>query len=96
MAQLYQTFNCDLPSSDLKKAEKIVLINRIEELDGVEQEMVFTLIYEHYTKTLPEGSNIEIYPYGCKCDKDDITFNLTKIPIPLRHILYRFINRSEL
>lgn len=96
MSQLYQTFNCELPSSDLKKTEKEHLIKCIQELDQVGSEIMFTLIYEHYIRTLPSDTSEKTKtPYGCKYEKGDVTFNLTKIPIPLRHILYRFVNMTR-
>ena len=95
MAQLYQTFNCDLPTSDLKKSEKMLLIHAIDGMDQIRHELVFTLIYEHYVRTLPNGAEKELTPYGCQCEKGNLTFNLSKIPIPLRHILYRFINMTK-
>lgn len=90
MAQLYQTFKCET-SCDLKKSEKGNLIKLINSLSSSEHELIFTLIYEHYMRERDEKSEITSTPYGCSYVNGNATFNLTKIPIQLRHIIYKFV-----
>ena len=97
MSQLYQTFNCNIPKTDIKKIDKINILNAVKKLNYESSEMFFLLIYEHYIRNNEVREVKVLTPYGSKYSKEEktITFNLSSFPIPLRHILMKFINMIQ-
>lgn len=90
---LYDTLNSNLPKKDLSVKQKEEFIHKISDADTKAQEILFALICYHAKKTI---ETLECIPY--KCDRDDdgnYVLNLSNIPIPLRHMLYKFIVLHE-
>lgn len=89
---LYQTLNSKIPKSDLKATQKIELNDFIENSTYEQKEAILLLIYEYarinedYVYD-PVSINI---PFGGKVQSNDVHFELKKIPIHLRWILWKF------
>lgn len=95
MFQLYYTLNKNIQTADLKKSEKEEIISYIPKLDETHRNAIFLLIYEHYRNETQETDSIYKLPYGGieinGEKKEGVEFNLGKMPIPLRRILFKFI-----
>ena len=92
MSQLYQTLLCGDTKSDIRKNDKLKIISEIEKMNPENGEEVFILIYEHYIKC--NNSNDILIPYSGIYDEENklVTFNMSKLPVQLRHILLKFVN----
>lgn len=90
MFQLYHTLNSNIQSTDLKKIEKTEILKTIDTMDQSSKEALFLLIYEHY-RLNEDPSDIYKLPYGGTEKNNGIEFNLSKMPIKLRRIIYKFI-----
>lgn len=88
---LYDTLSKSIPKKDLKVAEKNALIERIKNLDRDGQEKIYLLIKTHSIKN-GEKSNI---PYGGIFYINRIDFDITSLPVDLRHIINRFVSIHE-
>lgn len=94
---LYQTLNKNLPKQDLKAAQKSHIIERISNLTERESEAVVMLVCEHvriHENFSYDPENI-ILPYESSFDKNTVTFDLKKMPIPLRWIIFKFLEIVE-
>lgn len=94
MSQLYFSLNKNIQNIDLKKNEKKELIDMLPSLDLQTKEAFFLLIYEHMIETKKDEEQIEKdykLPYEGIGENNSVTFNLSKFPIELRRILYKFI-----
>ena len=84
---LYYTLNINLRKKDLTKSEKTCLLTIIDQFDQQEREMFFMIVHEHH---VVNGGKERTIPYeGVQMD-NGVEYNLTKLPIPLRHILFKF------
>uniref|UniRef100_A0A6C0LZV8 Uncharacterized protein n=1 Tax=viral metagenome TaxID=1070528 RepID=A0A6C0LZV8_9ZZZZ len=93
-SNLYQTLCFNIPPTDLKAAEKRAVILGIEGLDVALHDVIYKLIMEHYR--IANNCVSKDIPYlGFKHDaRNDVTFDLQKLPIPLRHIIKRFVKQQ--
>lgn len=87
---LYYTLNSNLKKKDLTKEQKNELIDSLSILSKEEKEAFFMLLHEHAIVT-DKNFTAKSIPYDGKDDEHGISFNLSKIPIPLRHILFKFV-----
>lgn len=87
MSALYQSFNSNLQTSDLKKAEKEEILRTIETMETDSMEALFELICEHGK----QNDVTDVIPYGEEVEDNVLEFNLAKMPIPLRRIIFKFI-----
>lgn len=91
MFQLYYTLNSNLQTTDLKKIEKEEILKTVKTMDISSKKAFFMLIYENMRANGKQDADIYQLPYeGIKTD-DGVEFNLSKMPIQLRRILYKFI-----
>lgn len=92
MSQLYYTLNKDLKQTDLKKSEKVYIIQHIQNLDQTAIKALGDLIYEHY-KCNTEDPLDDIIPYEGEYlpEENETVFNLAKFPISLRQVIFKFI-----
>lgn len=100
---LYQTFappdesgevTSSLSKKDLSVAQKKELLQKLSTLTRDQTDAVFMLIVEHsrrYGNFEYNPTDIHL-PYGLEQKAKTITFDLKKLPIPLRWILWRFSN----
>ena len=96
MSQLYFSLNKNIQNIDLKKNEKKELIDILPSLDIQTKEAFFLLIYQHMIETQQNQINSTvseepIIPYEGIEENNSIIFNLGKLPIELRRILYKFV-----
>ncbi len=91
MFQLYYTLNSNIQTADLKKSEKEEILRTINIMDVHSKKALFLLIYEHAKINEDISSNIYDIPYGGVETDGCLEFNLAKMPIKLRRILYKFI-----
>lgn len=94
MFQLYYTLNTNLQSTDLKKTEKEEILDKISKMDQDSLNAVFLLIYEHF-RASNDVNDIYQIPFEGHETNNGIEFNLAKLPIKLRRILYKFIKLGE-
>lgn len=88
MYPLYYTLNKNLLTTDLKKNEKEELISAISTMDSEYKNAIYLLIYEHFRSDSKEGIKT---PYESKMiNENSIEFDLAKMPIKLRRILFNF------
>lgn len=90
---LYQTFSSDTPIEDLSISDKREIKENFETLDTEQKKAVFFLIIEHAKLTdnyIYDPNNIQ-YPYDIFQNSDEnIEFDLEKLPIKLKWILWKF------
>lgn len=88
---LYNTLNKDLPKKDLSLKQKKDFINKTEIIDTQGAELVYALIRAY--QILNNGETLEEkLPFeGQKLTENNLEFNISKIPIQLRQLLYKFL-----
>jgi len=94
MYPLYYTLNVHLRTTDLKKSEKEEILQIISTMDSSSKNAVILLIVEHLRITDDSFHPSKSYgiPYeGKKLDENLYEFDLAKLPIKLRRILYKFV-----
>ena len=90
MFQLYYTLNTNLQTTDLKKAEKEEILKVIKTMDDSSKKALFLLMYEHL-KINEKNSDPYQLPYGGVKKENCLEFDIGKMPIKLRRILYKFV-----
>ena len=100
---LYQTFApsrrsgelpSDLPKKELTTKEKKTLLRKLSSLNKDQTEAVFMLICEHARQNNDfdyDPSDIQL-PYGLQQKSKTVVFDLKKLPVQLRWVLWRFSN----
>jgi hypothetical protein len=87
---LFNVLNNNISTKkDLTVAEKNDFIKKIQSLDVDGFELIYALIKYYYIQK--ENGSLLSMPYNGVIIKDKIQFNLLDLPIPLRHIIYKFI-----
>ena len=87
---LYENMIKDVKTKDLNLKQKKELVTALKTIDETGAELCYMLIkvYEMKNDT-PESLKL---PYcGIGSDKE-VTFDLEKFPIKLKHILFKFVN----
>ena len=88
---LYQTFNENLPTKNLSKSKKTILLERIEKADLDQTEAIFMLVCEHDRLTNEEDECDEVdIPYDGIQKRRGVKFDLDKFPIELVWIIWKF------
>lgn len=89
---LYDTLIAkNIPKKDLSMRQKEEFISKISTTDMKGKQITFSLICVHYMKDM-EDKKMEYLPYNCSWSSpDNYSWNFADFPIPLRHILYRYI-----
>jgi hypothetical protein len=91
---LYDSLKNNLPLKDLTVIQKNDFITNVCKFDSEAHNLMFTLIMCYYKDSNEKQPNITI-PYKGERVGDSVDFNLLEFPIPLRHILYRFVIKHE-
>lgn len=92
---LFENLNKEIPKKDLTIKEKEEFISKIQDVDTSGKDLIYTLIQIYHMKNGEKKLSDDL-PYKgnkysfCK-GKEDLTWSFTDFPIPLRHILYKFI-----
>ena len=92
---LFDSLNKDIPKKDLTIKEKEEFVSKIQDIDTAGKDLIYALIQIYHIGNGKEKCLDEL-PYKgkkfslCK-GKEDLTWSFTDFPIPLRHILYKFI-----
>jgi hypothetical protein len=86
---LYTTLLTGLPSKDLTVAQKNDFVRRIDKLDSEAYDLIYALIKSYYLEH--ENGDAFTIPYEGILAKDRIDFDLLKLPITLRQLLYKFV-----
>ena len=87
---LYNTLKTNVPKKDLTVSQKKSLVARIKDLDQEGYDLIFALIKCHYTEN-KHGENLSL-PYSAELEKDNISFDLNKLPNELKQILFKFVD----
>lgn len=90
---LYDTLICDLPSKDLTLKQKKDFLTKIETIDLQGAELVYTLIRAYQIYDLNDNPTVSL-PFEGKMlnENSDLEFNISKFPIKLRQLLYKFLH----
>jgi hypothetical protein len=94
---LYQTLNQNIPRQDLKAPQKTHILEKILNLSSRETEAIVMLVCEHariHEDFVYDPKDITL-PYGGSFDKKTATFDLKKMPITLRWIIFKFLEIVE-
>lgn len=97
MYPLYHTLNKKLKKRDLSAEERKELIGGLSRLKEDEKNPVIMLIVEHSKiadGTVFDSANI-VLPYGVEQKGKNVVISLDKLPIPLKWILWKFVNRGK-
>lgn len=86
---LYTTLNNNVPNKDLTITQKNELIRRVKKLNHETHELVYALIKCYFLDN--EDDDSFVIPYKGVLAKDRIDFDLLKLPVKLRQILYKFV-----
>ena len=87
---LYESLRKGLPKKDITVKQKEDLMKKITSIDSAGKELIYILICSHYENS-PDGDKQEILPYGSSFSNGKVEFQLTKLPIDLRQMLYKFV-----
>jgi hypothetical protein len=87
---LYTQLRKDLPKKDLSAKQKSEYLSGFQKLDDKGSELVYALIRAHQFEQC-EGRTPECLPYQGTSNHQDVTFDLEELPIPLKHIISKFV-----
>lgn len=97
---LYENLKQDLPKKDLTTAEKEQFMRIIRDIDEYGRDLMYVLIQCYRLEHTPECTST--LPYkgtemasGDGSETSSIYWNFLEFPIPLRHILYKFIRLNQ-
>lgn len=86
---LFQSLKSDVVDSiDLTTDQKEELITNIKGLDEKGSELFFVLIKLYEMESNPEAP--DGLPFDCKFVAKEYRFDLEKLPLKLKHILFKF------
>ena len=88
---LYNTLIKDLPKKDLSLKQKKDFIHKTESIDTQGGELVYALIRAYQILNQEETLEEKLPFEGQKLPGNDLEFNISKIPIQLRQLLYKFL-----
>lgn len=88
---LYDSLSKNIPKNDLSVAEKGTFIKRFEKIDHEGHELVYALIRMYQMVNNEQNTSFTL-PYNGKYINNNISFSLDGLPIPLKHILYKFLS----
>lgn len=88
---LYDNLCLDISSQDLTTKQKNEFMSNIKNIDDKGSELVYALIRIFQMENSSDNSTYKL-PYDGKYDKNDMKFDLNKLPNKLKQILYKFVN----
>jgi len=92
---LYDNLSSNIPETDLTAKEKEGVIKQIKKFDADIHNRIYALIRCHQ---LQNSRDISFIPYDGKVIRstnsvtNNVSFDLEKLPISLKHIIHRFCN----
>lgn len=92
---LYHTLNKKLKKSDLTAEQKKTLLKKLTDVEKEDTMVAIVMLIMEHSK---EADDMQIdpekfvLPYGVKQAGKDINIDLENLPIPLRWILWKFMN----
>ncbi len=98
---LYETFSKSssktpdvTEDADLTPKEKTLLLDAISRSSSAETKTAIIMLIMEHSKTENFEINLEDFklPYGIQQKGKDVYIDLEKLPIPLKRILWKFIN----
>lgn len=92
---LYQSLTINIKSFDLKKDEKILLLNFIAKASTATKQKIFELILHEYFNNADITDENRVPYNGVIVNNDTVSFNLADFPIRLRRILFKFMQIVE-
>ena len=87
---LFDNLSKDIPTRDLLLAEKRLFMKNIDEIDKNGSELIYALIRVYQIENKEDNTSFTLPYNGTYVDKN-ITFDLDKFPIKLKHILFKFL-----
>jgi hypothetical protein len=87
---LFDNLSKNIPNRDLLLAEKRLFMKNIEEADKNGHELIYALIRVYQIENKEDNTSFTLPYNGSYVDKN-ITFDLDKFPIKLKHILFKFL-----
>jgi hypothetical protein len=88
---IYETLIKEIKNCDLTVKQKNDFMNKIQKLDEVGTEVCYVLIRVFEINHEDVSSTFKL-PYNGKFIESDISFDLEKLPIKLRQLLYKFVS----
>ena len=88
---LYDTLTEKLPKKDLTKKQREEFLSLSNTLDSQTTEYIYVLIKTHQQREESQG----FVPYNGNYQNSDVNFDLSEIPISLKHILLRFLKKQN-
>jgi hypothetical protein len=85
---LYTSLSKDLPDKDLTNTQKNDLVKKISNMDSNGYELVYALIKIYYINS--DKNSLFNIPYEGKYVKDEICFDVDKLPCKLKQLVYKF------
>ena len=93
MYPLYHTLNKNIESRDMTKQEEYSMTERIKSMEEPSIKAILMLIIEH-SRINGDGefySNNIVLPYNGSQNEKDVVFQINKLPIRLKWIIWKFI-----
>ena len=94
---LYHTLDKNLKKSDLNATQKKALLEKLSETNDDTKKALIMLIVEH--SKIADDVQVDpenfILPYNVKQHGKDVHIDLENLPIPLRWILWKFMNLNS-
>jgi hypothetical protein len=88
---LYNTLSKNLPKKDLSLKQKKDFITKIEDINTQGSELIYALIRAYQILNQGDTPNEKLPFEGQIINENNLEFNISKIPIELRQILYKFL-----
>jgi len=86
---LYDNFSKDLPKGDLTISQKKLFIKYVQTMNNKGCELIYALIRMHQIENSEQNTSYTL-PYGGSFINTEIIFDLSKLPLKLRQILFKF------
>ena len=88
---LYNILFKELPKKDLSLRQKKDFITKTESIDTQGAELVYALIRAYQILNQEEIPEEKLPFEGQQLSENNLEFNISKIPIQLRQLLYKFL-----
>jgi len=87
---LYEDLKKDNPKKDLTAKKKLEFIDNMKKMDKDGMELVYGLIRSH----MNVSNDPELCNLFQNISNDEIVLDFNELPILLKHILYKFVNKN--
>lgn len=82
--------NTNISSRDLTLKQKSDFISKIKDMDDKGMELIYVLMRAYQNDNDEEKMTYDL-PYNGDMNGNSMTFNISKLPIKLRQLLYKFM-----